>query len=474
VPSRRSLLGIALMVGPLVASALLSQASATDTWRGGGGTADWSNAANWAANAVPASGDKLIFPASTNLTSYDDLSGSAFSGVTFSAAGYDIGGDALTLSGPLAVTAAVTSGQDEIDQPVTFAEGGRVSVATGGVVLDLAATPVGAVVKTGHGTLAAQGLNAGTSPITVRAGILTGCGSGASSTSPITVDAGASYLAGSPGSSGDLISCLRPLVVQGTGYQGDGAIDVVQHVDFGSLSLGSDATIGGATTGGTSSSYWLGAVAVRGHTLTAAGDTNTFAGSVSGSARMLQEASDITLVEGTGSLGSAVASSGMLGLAVPVTTVTVGGVGVLYTASSISRLSVSASAELWPCDVPTTAPPTGPDTPTVTTVGHSLRLPGGTTFVAQLGVGSAAGNDSLSVTSGVLTIGHASLEVAAPGACDGSGIATQSGDSYTVLTAPSGLVGTFAGLPNGAVLIGEDGNPYRVTYTTTSVVLTRN
>jgi hypothetical protein len=287
------------------------------------------------------------------------------------------------------------------------------------------------------------------------------------------VDAGASYLAGSPDSSDGLIGCGRPLVVNGTGYQDMGAVDAVQHVDFGALTLGSDATIGG-TPAGTSNSYWLGAVAIRGHTLTSAGFTNTFAGSISGSGTILQDAANITLVQGTGSVRSAVADSGMLGLAVPVTTVTVGGTGVLYTASSISRLSVSASAQLWPCDVPPTVPPSGPATPTVTAVGHSLRLPTGTTFVAQLGVGSAAGNDSLTVTSGLMTIGGASLAVAAPGACDGSDIATQPGDSYTVLTAPGGLMGTFAGLPDGAVLTGEDGNPYRVTYTATSVVLTRD
>ena len=380
------------MFGPLVASALLTPAPATDTWRGGGTNTDWSNAVNWASNAVPSTGDKLIFPASTNLTSDDDLSGYTFSGITFSGAGYDIAGDAIALSGPLAVTAAVASGQDEIDQQITFAEGGRVSVATGGVVLDLAATPVGAFIKTGYGTLAAQELNAGTSPITVRAGILTGCGNGSSSTSPITVDAGASYLAGSPGYPDNLIGCGRPLVVNGTGYEGMGAIDAVQEVEFGALTLGSDATIAGLATDA-SSSYWLGAVAIRGHTLTSSGFTNTFAGSISGSGTILQDASNITLVEGTGSVGSAVAESGMLGLTVPVTTVAVGGAGVLYTASSISRLSVSASAQLWPCDEPATVPPSGPDTPTVTTVGHSLRLPAGTTFVAQLGVGSAAGNE---------------------------------------------------------------------------------
>ena len=320
------------MVGPLVASALVTQAPATDTWRGGGGNTDWSNAANWASNTVPGTGDKLVFPASTNLTSDDDLSGYTFSGITFSAAGYDIGGDSFALSGPLAVTAAVTSGQDEIDPQVTFAAGGRVSVATSGVVLDLAATPMGALVKTGYGTLDAQGLNAGTSPITVRAGILTGCGNGSSSTSPITVEAGASYVAGSPDSPDNLIGCGRPLVVNGTGYQGEGAIDVVQHVDFGALTLGSNATIGGLATGA-SSSYWLGAVAVRGHTLTSAGFTNTFAGSISGSGTILQDAADITLVEGTGSVPLRGGGLGMLGLAVPVTTVTVGGTGVLYTAS---------------------------------------------------------------------------------------------------------------------------------------------
>jgi fibronectin-binding autotransporter adhesin len=461
------------MVGPLAASALIAQAPATETWRGGGGNANWSNAANWASNSVPGTGDKLVFPASANLISDDDLPGYTFSGMTFTAAGYDIGGDALTLSGPLAITAAVTAGQDEIDPQVTFAAGARVSVAVGGVVLDLVATPVGALVKTGNGTLDAQGLDSGTSPITVRGGILTGCGNGTSSTSPITVLAGASYVAGSPDLPYDLIVCGRPLVVNGTGYQGEGAIDVVQHVDFGALTLGSDATIGGLATGA-SSSYWEGAVAIRSHTLTSSGFTNTFVGSISGSGTIVQDAANITLVEGTGSVRSAVADTGMLGLAVPVTTVTVGGTGVLYTVSPISRLSVSASAQLWPCDEPTTSPPTGPNTPTVTLVGHSLRLPPGATFVAQLGVGSAAGNDSLTVTSGPMIVGGASLAVAAPGACDGSYLATQPGDSYTVLTAPGGLVGTFAGLPDGAVLTGEDGNPYRVTYTATSVVLTRN
>jgi len=445
------------------------RAAASATWSGGGGDGSWSDGANWVGGSPPASGDALVFPPSSHTSTTNDLTGYSFSGMTFSAAGYEIAGDAFTLTGPLVVSAAVTSGQDEIDPPVTLTGPGTVSVVTGGATLDLKAPPAGALVKTGAGSLDAEGLDADTSPVTVRGGVLTGCGGGGSSTSPIVVKAGASYVAGSAASQ-DLISCPRPLTLNGSGYQGEGALEALTGVVLGSLTLGSDALIAGSTS--SESTYWSGTVAIGSHTLTVADRDDTMAGGISGRGTLVVDTATETLVEGTGTLGAAVVET-RLGLAVPTSKVTVDPGALLWTVSRITSLAVSPAAGLWPCDVPPDIPPTAPGPPTVTHLTNSLTLPAGATYTAALGVGTAAGNDSLRVTGGALDISGATLSVDTAGSCDGYPVPTQVGDRYTILSALGGVSGTFQGLPNGSLISGDSGGVFRIAYQASSVVLTR-
>ncbi len=465
--------------GGLVAAVLLSLlriaaipagAAGIDTWRGGGGDSNWADGANWLGGAPPSSGDALVFPASPYTATDNDLVGYSFSGVTFSASGYDISGNAFTLTGPLVVSAAVTSGQDEIDPAVTLTGSGIVSVLSGGATLELTAPPSGALTKTGDGTLDAEGLDADTWPVTVKGGVLTGCGGGGSSASPIIVKAGASYVAGSAGTSYPLITCPRPLTLNGTGYEGQGALDVLQNVELDTLTLGSDSLIEGSTS---SSTYWFGTVTIGSHTLTVADRDDTMAGGIRGTGTLVANSSTETLVEGSGSLGAAVVET-RLGLAIRTATVTVDPGAVLWTVSTITSLSVPTTGSLWPCDLPVDIPPTAPGTPTVTKVTNSLTLPSGASYTAELGVGTAAGNDSLKVTEGTLDIAGATLAIDTTGAaCDGYPVETQVGDRYTILSVPGGIAGTFAGLSGGSVISGDDGGVFRIAYHPTSVVLTR-
>src|SRR5262249_53676228 len=88
-------------------------------WDGGGATNLWTDRFNWQGDLAPTAGDDLVFgPGAdpTSLTNNNDFGGSAsFNSITFTAGGYTLQGNTITL-GPGGVTYDVpgATGQDII------------------------------------------------------------------------------------------------------------------------------------------------------------------------------------------------------------------------------------------------------------------------------------------------------------------------------------------------------------------------
>jgi autotransporter-associated beta strand protein len=104
--------------------------AAERTWDGTGRTSDWSDIGNWVGNIAPQSGDSLRFSTSTDLTIVNDYAANTdFSLITFAYAGYNVTGNAIDLSGGLAVTHA--SGSTIFSLPITLLANQTFSVQPG-------------------------------------------------------------------------------------------------------------------------------------------------------------------------------------------------------------------------------------------------------------------------------------------------------------------------------------------------------
>jgi autotransporter-associated beta strand protein len=95
--------------------------AATDVWTGAV-NGSWSNPGNWVGDVAPnpTAGDSLDFPASaSNLTNANDFANATFNSIKIEGAGYNLGGNALTLSG--GITASYTTGMstDAINTTLT-------------------------------------------------------------------------------------------------------------------------------------------------------------------------------------------------------------------------------------------------------------------------------------------------------------------------------------------------------------------
>src|SRR5262249_28780362 len=77
-------------------------------WDGGGADVNWTNPLNWVGDGAPNPGDDLLFPGGVPAdrlnTTNNFAAGTAFGSLTFAAAGYTVGGNALTLVGGVAAT----------------------------------------------------------------------------------------------------------------------------------------------------------------------------------------------------------------------------------------------------------------------------------------------------------------------------------------------------------------------------------
>ncbi|MEY3412718.1 MAG: hypothetical protein RIQ70_1407 [Bacteroidota bacterium] len=172
----------------------------TYTWDGSSSNL-WNTAANWDLNAVPSTGDDLIFPSgvATVSTSNDIAANTVFKSITFGAGGasaYTLSGNALTLSGgATAITASNASNTMIISLNITFStaaptitttSGGTLTIsgtiANGGLLLTVSSAGTtnlngivsgsGAITTSGIGTLKLGAANTFTGGVNLNAGTL--------------------------------------------------------------------------------------------------------------------------------------------------------------------------------------------------------------------------------------------------------------------------------------------------------------
>src|SRR3989442_2525444 len=87
----------------LFSLSLLAHGATTRTWSGFGSTGNWNTATNWVGNAVPVTGDDLVFPPTNlHLTNTNNLvAGTTFNSVTLSGSNYVMNGNSITLTAGL-------------------------------------------------------------------------------------------------------------------------------------------------------------------------------------------------------------------------------------------------------------------------------------------------------------------------------------------------------------------------------------
>jgi hypothetical protein len=285
---------VGLVALPAIGLPIGSASAATDTWTGGGSTANWSSTTNWS-GGVPGATDTVVFslPVVTGLPN-NDLVGASVSAIDV-AGGHQLTGNALGLAAgltarpgaapsdgvALALPVSVTASQTwtvqqgailQVDGAValgssTLTVGGAGTAGfhgqlsgTGGVVVDGAFTTIdGPVSLTGPMTLASGVLNvasdAASSAVTQHAGVLAGDGT----TGPVDADGGVLSGGGDVGRltvAGDLVlhpgaqlsaQLLGPTpAVQYDQVRVNGVVDLggaALFVNIGSVSVGQQFVI---------------------------------------------------------------------------------------------------------------------------------------------------------------------------------------------------------------------------------------
>jgi trimeric autotransporter adhesin len=215
-------------------------APAVSTWSGAVGTL-WSAAGNW--DVPPATGNDLVFPSTAaNKTNTDDLAvGTGLGSFSVSGSGYTIGGNAVSLSGP--IDASQASGTSTVNLPIVLGNPSvTVDQSAATLVLGGALGGSGGLTKNGPGTLVLPSVNTYTGTTAVSAGILQVDGN--EGNSPVTVAAGAT-LEGT-GTAGSIDS------TSGTVQPGDAAPGIL--TDNGGLNIDATSTFSVALNGTTAGS----------------------------------------------------------------------------------------------------------------------------------------------------------------------------------------------------------------------------
>jgi autotransporter-associated beta strand protein len=264
------------------------------TWTGGGANNAWTNPANWVANVAPSPGDDLLFPAgAARFSNTNDFgAGTSFRSLTFSAPGFSISGNAITLEA--GITCTHLTGTNSVSTPLTLASpqvvqtlytqgtlnlSGTINTnsqtltvdGSGVVNLSGVVSGAGGIEKDGPGTLSLSGNSTYGGLTEVQAGVLaiTGFGTPLGSAAIGTVvEPGATL------QTSGIVTVAEPLELSGAGVGGGvhgstiGALSIATGFATwtGPISLADDATIGAGFTGNFTVN--TAPVALNGHTLT--------------------------------------------------------------------------------------------------------------------------------------------------------------------------------------------------------------
>ncbi len=166
IPLQRSAWAVRMLILLLAAQGAWS---ATITWTGGGGDANWSTGLNWGGTA-PAAGDDLVFAGSARPASTNDLpAATSFASLTFSAgcAACTIGGNQITLAGSLTNNSA---NLQTLTLAMVVAAARTINCASGDVAFSGVVSGSGGLTKTGAGTLTLGGTSTYSGGTTISAG----------------------------------------------------------------------------------------------------------------------------------------------------------------------------------------------------------------------------------------------------------------------------------------------------------------
>ena len=217
---------------------------------------------NWSGDALPASGDTLIFDGTgANFTQTNTTTAGNSYSLQFTAGGYTVGGNAISLSN-VGSDVISTAGTNNINLPFTMATdtiidvGSGATVLTGGIM-----SGAGGLRKEGLGTLNLNALNTYTGNNVIAAGIAIcsqtntaagGFGAFNEAATKITVLSGATVdMNGSAKGNTNGIDFVYGLTIAGSGTAGQGAF-INNGTDGASgnrsaafITLSADATVGG-------------------------------------------------------------------------------------------------------------------------------------------------------------------------------------------------------------------------------------
>jgi autotransporter-associated beta strand protein len=251
----------------------LVQAPVIRTWTGGGPDANWSDPLNWAGGVAPNPGDTLVFgPGASQLSSTDDYaSGTTFSSIRFTGAGYTFGGNDLTLT--QGINAEASTGANTLNDNVTFS--GTASISAGGKSTSL--TLGGNLNNAGNTLLVGGSLAAVT---------VTGAVSGSGGL--INLDTGTLQLSGTNTYSGGTTVSGGVLTLGGSSPLGTGTLvlngGTVQAI-AGGATLPNAVTLGGnITIAGSNPLTFSGAATLSGSLTLTVNTTTTFSGGIGQSA----------------------------------------------------------------------------------------------------------------------------------------------------------------------------------------------
>ena len=434
-----------LTLGVLVLLVLVVPASAaTRTWTGLGADTNWTTPANW--DVLPVAGDDLVFPGGVpapSLTNNNDFpAGTAFNSITFSANGYALNGNQITLgAGGIAGTSNVAPQTNDINFDIALGADVTIDLVNGNqlTISGVISGPQN-ILKTGSGNVQLAGANTFSGTFSLNGYllvILDGQALGAADGTPATGTTVAPFTA---------IDIFNPVAVgnealtlNGSGAGGPGALYTVAAASWaGPITLATDTTIaplagtlsldgpiggpGGLTMAGSATLLLTAAETYGGPTMLNAGET-IVQGSISAASPVTVNTGALLGLSNSGTVG-AVTSIG----------------GTVFPGRGGSGVGNSGD----------------------------LTLDAASTFTVQLNSTVPGFFSNLHVT-GAVGLGGSTLSV-------GVGPSTNPGDAFTIIDndGVDAVNGIFNGLPEGTIF-NTGGFQFQITYvggTGNDIVLT--
>jgi autotransporter-associated beta strand protein len=427
----------------------------TFTWTGSGTTTSWSDPNNWSGGVAPSPGSNLVFgPSATKFTSTNNFSGgTSFATITLSGGGYAISGNGIALTGGLDGSGATGSNTFGLNITLSAAETFQAGSGSASLTLSGAINNGGFLLTVGGGNGALNFTNtiSGSGGLTLtNAGTTTLSGMGNTYTGSTTVQAGTLLL---QETSGNAIPSALTIGAATVRLNGNNQIAATASVTVNSSGLlntnNHSNTIGSLTLSGGSVTTGTGTLTVNGN-VTASG-SSVISGNLGLGVSM------VTFTVNT--LGTLTISAVVSGAA--VLSNAGGGTLILSAANSYSggtrltagTLSVGNNSAL------------GAGTLTVT--GGTLSATGGAVSLANAvilgGSLTFGGSNNLTLTGAVTLTGNRTLTVTSTGGITISGSLGQSGGTWALTKAGSGMlvlsgVNTYGGgtvLTAGTLSVGS-------------------